>query len=551
MPNIVALVPVDLHRCRLDLPSRVGRRLGDRAVLGHTIARLDSVNNIDAIVLVHPPGQNVLALLDGQRYDKKILTSVDPHGLRDAASPRRIAARKWCLTGWRGGLGGATCYDELLPAAALHAAMIEHHAESALVVGGDWCLVDPHYCQRVAALHLENPQALAMTFCQAPPGMAGIVAGRELMRQFAENHAGFGRLLAYNPARPQADPIGRDVCVQVDPMVRSCQRRFIYDTPRSAAMIDAIAAELGDDLPRVDAAAVARVARHVDQSDWLPQQVTLELTPDRPARGPLTPQSHLPLQRGPIHTDVARRIVRELGAVGDVALTLGGLGDALLHEHWPDIVTAAHEAGVFGICVETDLLVDRPQLDHLLQLPIDVISVRLNADCAETYQKMMGNGQANFARVMENMQYLLQHRPRRENPAGESFRGWIVPRLIKTADTLKDMETFFERWMTLAGHAVIEPATTGCGLMPDFAPLDMSPPRRVACRQLPRRMSVHADARVARCDQDWLGGAQAGNAAEQPLSQIWQSMAALRQAHAAGRWNELELCSQCRQWHRP
>ena len=415
-----------------------------------------------------------------------------------------------------------------------------------------------------------------MTFCQAPPGLAGIVAKRKLIEQFAEKHVGFGRILAYNSDRPQADPIGRDVCVRIDPAVRGCARRFIYDTKRSAAMIDAITAKLGDGLISADAGAIVRAAHDVDPitvagSESLPRHVTLELTPCRPASGPLVPQHFISLERADMPLDLALRIAGQLGADGDTVLTLGGLGDALRYEHLQQVVAAARDAGVLGICIETDLLADRPAIDAALSMPIDVFSVRINADTAETYRSLMVDPSASaggddFSLVTDNIQYLLRKRNQRwqeGEPDAASVRPqesglpgvpgvpWIVPRLIKTAATLKDMETFFERWLTFSGHAVIEPATTGCGLIPDMAPLSMAPPRRFACRQLQDRMTIHADGRVARCDQDWLGKAPAGDTTQTTLAEIWHAMAELRKAHDLGRWDELELCDQCRQWHRP
>jgi hypothetical protein len=93
--------------------------------------------------------------------------------------------------------------------------------------------------------------------------------------------------------------------------------------------------------------------------------------------------------------------------------------------------------------------------------------------------------------------------------------------------------------------------TPSGALMPDLSPVGMAPPKRFACRQLTRRMTILSDGTVARCDQDWLGQGSAGNAANTPLIEIWRAMQPVRQAHAAGKWDELELCRPCRQWHRP
>lgn len=546
MPRAIAIVVTDLERSRLGLPARVRHEVCGASVLSHTVARAAKVGAVRAVVLVHPVGQDVMAPLGGRKFGKPVMTFADPFGLVDRHTAMRRAARKWALSAWRGGLAGAGCYDELLPAGPLIAAMDDQKADSALLVGGDWPLVDPAISEQVLQRHLNQPLAMAFTFSQAPPGLAGVAVGRELLGEIAAKNGLFGRMLSYNPAQPQADPIGRDVCVAINHEVRGCMRRFIDDTPRSSALIDALAARLGDRFATANARTIAEAATQLDPTRFgnLPQQVTLELTPQRAVTGPITPQHYVQLNRPPMPTDAAIRLVEQMGAEQDIALTLGGLGDALLHPDVFRIIDAARNAGVLGIHVETDLLVDRPILEQLLRAPIDVVSVRLNADTAKMYETVMGGAPGDFKRVVENVQWLLSNR-------GESVLPWIVPRLVKTKATLADMETFFDRWTHVAGQAVIEPATTGAELMPLLAPLDMAPPRRRPCAQLDRRLTVQSDGRAALCDQDWLGRAPIGDANAAPLADIWLSMTGPRDLHRAGRWNEIEVCSRCTEWHRP
>jgi hypothetical protein len=106
---------------------------------------------------------------------------------------------------------------------------------------------------------------------------------------------------------------------------------------------------------------------------------------------------------------------------------------------------------------------------------------------------------------------------------------------------------------------VIDSPTTGLGLMPDLAVMDMAGPRRRACRQLSRRMTVLADGRVALCDQDWLGRWAAGRIGESgeagkaggsgdDLAAAWRRL--------VQRWREQGAgvvgapCDGCREWHR-
>ena len=567
MPKVIALIPTRSRQTWLGLPSMINDQVAGSRVIEHTLARVARVPQVHTIVLVHPDHEDPLATLDHTSFNKPVTGFAAADMDIDPYIPMRQAARKWALTAWRGGLGGATCYDELLPARPLLAAMEHHQADAALLLGSDWLLVDPGYSRQVLDLHLENPDAMQMTFTQAPPGLAGIAVNHPFLQDLADNHATIGHVLRYNPLKPQGDPIGRDVCVQIPATVRGCLQRFIYDTPPAAALIRWLADQLnhgfGTAAPETIAQAVARLdTATADGFAKLPQQVTLELTPRRPVSGPVVPQHHVSLDRQDIPLPVALNIVSQLGVDRDTVLTLGGLGDALLYEHWLEVVERARRAGVLGIAIETDLLVDHPVLEKLLAAPIDVISVRLNADQAETYAQATGGTEQDFATVTHNLQWLLNERNRRaasaspphatlDTPHPRPGIPWLIPRLIKTRHTLGDIETFFDRWMHFAGHAVIEPATPGCGLTPELSPVRMAPPKRSPCRQLHNRMTIHSDGRVALCDQDWLARAPAGDAATTPLSEIWQNMQPARQKHEAARWDDLNLCASCHEWHRP
>lgn len=547
MPAI-ALIVTDLAHSCFGHAARLGVEIGGAAVLAHTVRRAARVKAIDRIAIVHPAGQDPLPLIEGVSINKPVSTFA-VEGPADPRDQRWVAARKWALTCWRGGLGTATVYDELLPPAPLAAALDAHQSDAALIVRGDWCAFDPNYAEHQLAMHLEHPEAFKLTFTQAPPGLAGIVTSKAVLEQFAEHHAGFGQALGYNPRKPHVDPIGREVCHPVPASVRDTNQRFIYDTPRGIALLRGVAERLGDRFADADASAITDAARAiVSESAWklarLPQQVTLELTPRRPATGPITPQHHVAFDRPDLDVDLARRIFEQLAdtdTAGDVAVRLGGLGDALEHPRWDAIVTAAHEAGVLGIGLDTDLRCDQQTLDRILALPIDVISVRLNADTAATYKQVMGEDA--FGQVARNLQYLFQRR-------GAGLP-WLVPRLVKTPETLRDMESFFDRWMLAEGHAVIEPAQSGVGLMPELSPVPMAPPRRSPCRQLGGRMTILADGRVALCDQDWLGRASLGEATTTPLIDIWQRIQQPLTAHAQQRHDELTLCGGCSEWHRP
>jgi hypothetical protein len=558
MPTTIALIPVNLDEGGLGLPSRVGHALGGRTVLSRVVARAAAVKGVDQVVLVHRSGAPVRELLSGQEAKAVVCVEVDDAVWSDPFIAMRRIARLWAARSWRGGPGGMTCYDELLPAGPLVEAMRQVGAESALLVGADWPWIDGELCGRILALHRRHPHEMPMIFSQAAPGLAGVAVVRGFLEKLAENPgSGFGPTLAYKPSSPQADPIGKDVCVQIAPAVRDCPARLIYDHPESIALMDALADRAdhddGHDADDASTLAAAVMAYLADNPPTAPQWIRLEITPRRTATGPIVPQHHVQLKRPDMNMAAARHIVEQVAAWPGCPLMIGHLGDPLLHDDFAAIVLAAKEAGVCSTAVETDLLINDDALLDLLDLPIDILTVRLNADTPATYERMMGV--AAYEQVMGRIERLLNERNRRVRETGQPAGvPWIVPRLVKTHDTLADMELFFDRWTHYASHAVIEPAQPGRGadgrdLAPLSGPVPMQPPRRGPCRQIETRMTIHSDGQVAGCDQDWLGGASAGDAGD--LATAWRALMRRRALHIAGRHEELALCGSCHEWHRP
>ena len=555
MPDAVALIPIHPTHAGLGTKPQHDAMLQGKRVLTRVIDRCLRVTRVKKVVLVHDAGRtgdSVDAAVRECCEPKRVQVVACAEGWEDPWAARRIGARRWSAAAWRGQIGGMSIFDELLPLEPLRVGLREAKAASALLVGPDWPLVDPASCDAVLERHLPEPTAMGMVFTQAPPGLCGCAVHESVLEQLDKPGATFAELLTYMPRRPQLDPIGRDVCVQVPAAVRGCVHRFVYDLPSSRAMIDRIAGEV-DDLDALDAVALASHMRDKPgMAAEEPRDVTLELTPQRLATGPIVPQHHVDLARSDMDSERAMALVRELGASGEVLLTLGGLGDALLHPQWQGIVRAAKDAGVFAVQVQTDLLHEPFDADALLDAGIDVLSVRLNADSAAVYREQMGLDA--YDTVLKRLEALLNARNARARDGKGAFGvPWVLPHLVKTVETMGEMEGFFDRWIHFAGHAVIEGPTTGLTregkpLMPAMSPVKMTPPRRTACVQLRTRMTVLSDGTVARCDQDWRGEAALNGAT---LREAWAAQQALAAKHAAGRWDELPMCAGCGEWHRP
>ena len=549
MPNTLAIVIANRKHSRLGLPSHLADDLGGQTVLQRTVRRVEQIKSIKKIVIVHPQDQDLTDLVSQGK--KQLVFHADSTALTNPFTPMWQAARKWALPNWRGGLGGATCYDELLPVPPIYEAALANKADAIVLVGGDWPLVDPDFCEKTLALHLEHPDDLQMTFNQAPPGLSGLIISMQLLKKMCDSDGtSYASMLAYAPSKPQADPIGRDVCYAISPEVRNSTHRFIYDNSRSIAMLKTLDINL-------EKATALEIVQALKVPQSVPQQITIELTTRRVLNGPLIPQHYQKFSRPDMSLSTLENILKKMPA--EALITFGGLGDAMLHEHWIDAVKMAHDYGALGICLHTDLQREPEEIIKILNLPIDILCVHFNADSQATYDKVNApiSEEYNFKRLTDNFQWLLNERNRLwqvDNSTMTPGMPWLVPHLTKVADNLKDMETFFDRWMHFTKQAVILPSQSGCGLIPELGPVRMAPPTRMPCRQLSRRISIHSDGTVAQCDQDWLGKAPIGSLANGDVSlpQLWENRGqSLCDKHNQLDLDTLELCQNCHEWHRP
>ena len=554
----VALLLAEPGVGRLNHERSLDAALAGRCVLGHAEARAAAVPGVSAVVLVHPAGE----VPGGSARRFGFDPALDPIEARAA----RCTARVWSSWAWRGGLGGATVWDELLPAAPLLAAAEAEGADAVVLAGADWPLLDPALAGRMLARHAQEPEALPLVFSQAPPGLAPLVISRALLGRLAAEEAGAGGkarghaerrgiagLLAYQPARARVDPISGDLNAPVPAAVRDTARRFVFDTPDGQTRLERLARRLGGGFADADAAAVT-AATLVDEADpgggrfaSLPPLLHVELTPRRFSRGSATPPgaSEVP-ERGPMGMDLIERLA---GQCEGLAVTLGGLGDAACHPRLGEAVAAFRAGGAAGVAVETSLqavAVDGEAADRRGSEAVaaavrgwgaDAVVVRLNAATAAAYAE--ANGAYDFEEASAALRRLIP----------DPGVGRLLPAMVKTAANVADLEAFFERWWQVADHAVVERFPTGgtgsYALAEDASPVPMDPPwTPPRATQAKHRLTVLSDGTLCLCHQDWRGRAALGDANDAPLAELWAGLPALEVGPAWGP-DDSPLCRRC------
>ncbi len=276
--KIVAAVFADFTQAPFGGPSQLTTALADQPILVRTLRRVAQAEGPAARCLfVAPPYEAAAAELlrasgVADRFD---LLATDR-----LPRPRRLlltAARKWNLDSWRGGLLGATWFDEFVYPPAVAAVFNHYHCDAVLCFEGHQALLDPEVATAMVQRAETTRHESKMVFTQAPPGLAGLLLRREGLQEIIDLDIPVGLVLSYRPELAQSDPIIHEACYHVAPEVVQTRARFVADTRRSRELLAAALAELGEDVSAAPLCNWARAPGH-DRAGGLPVELELELT---------------------------------------------------------------------------------------------------------------------------------------------------------------------------------------------------------------------------------------------------------------------------------
>jgi hypothetical protein len=498
-------------------------------VVVRTIERLARCTGLRGITVVTPEPDRIARVVGpvaarcGVRVER-----MDAGGADRARSIN--AARAWSRWCWRGGIAGMTVFDEVMDPGVVGPVVERAGWDGAVVVGAEWCLVDPGLTDALVARFSESPEANHLTFCQAPPGLAPCVVSRAMMADFAQGSARqpvfatAGAALGYVPLRPRSDPIAKPACVQIDAQVRSTMARCIPDSMSARAELEAALGPHVDRMREMDATEIARIVRESRglHCAAVAGSITIEVTTDRAwTRFPgIDPSAQW--DRGTMDTDRAVRIVRALGGVfPGTPVTFGGFGDPLLHPEWPVIADAAREAGLGPVHVRTMLAGNVRHEARLTDGLVDAVSVDVLAHQAATFERLTGIDA--YAEVVGRLDALLAAR-------GPGMpRPWIVPRITRCDAVYDELEVFFDKWTIVAGAAAIDPVRRGiAGDRIDRLPV----PGFATAAHARMDLCIRADGTVPVDARDPASAAFSMLAAHDPM-ETWHALASARHAAIA------------------
>lgn len=536
--RIAALVPIDPERNGLGIKRSLAEHFGGNTVLQATLERLGQSQFCESIILMAPKDCDIESMIDRARIRLPVeIEHCDdsPFGPEHEAI---AVARLWADTCWRGGIAGMSIYDEVLCPQIMHQIMQRRGLTAALIAGPDWPLINvirEGGCDALIRRHLEHPPQHNLVFTQSPPGMCGCVISATLMSELSQRNrlATIGGLLVYQPHAPQGDPIAREACVQIDHQVRNSLVRATFDSPRQRTILNR-AQQVNPSSTLEWTRGIAAFGLTAETND-LPRHLTLELCTNRTSVGVFA-RRFPSASRPPLDIELAKRIIGELGESADSVLTLAGLGDPLLHPEFDEIIRFAKQSSIYGVHVRTEILCESAILDRLLASGVDVVSVEVNADRAATYQVMMGVDR--FKNVLMNLEHLINNRRKLTPQQGTAAIGlpWIVPTILRCAETYEDIDSFFDRWQHLLGVAVIEGLPSGP--MADSLTPTVTP-QHVLERDCRRQMTILSDGSAPVDHGDLQPSSIVGNVSDLTIRALWKLALTAREGASVRREHHL------------
>ena len=554
--KFIAALEADFHQGALGTRSRLRDDLLGETVLRRTLKRVLECPRLASVHLIVDVAQEPLAREAASGLSVKIET----HSAGRPPWQAFVAsARKWSLDAWRGGIGGASVFDEAFNPWVLEALARREGADAVACVPAAAPVFDSALLGEMLAHYEKVHEDVRLTFTQSPPGLTAGIYSPEFLADLAKTAQFPSRTMAYRPSEPRRDVILQPCYYSAAPAIAQSTGRLIADTAAAVARIRALL-EKGD-----ESNFMARPAHKGDESivwaapagpfrqdgpdlPFLPAEVEIELTTeDSLPATTLRPRGQAVGRRGPMNADIFARLADELSQRDDARIVLGGYGDPLLHPDFSGLLHKCRAAGIFGLAVRTPAVsLDEPTIEALIDNQVDVLNVLLDATTPATYAQV--HGADYFDRVNANLERLLAAHQRTRQP-----RPLLVCELVKTRATLPEMEAFYDHWLTKTSAAVISGPSSHAGRWHDLSVMDMSPPARFACARIFNRAMVLADGRMTVCDQDFRGEQAVGTLASHSLADLWSSpaMQAAREAELAGTHDGMAMCPACKEWHRP
>ncbi len=218
-------------------------------------------------------------------------------------------------------------------------------------------------------------------------------------------------------------------------------------------------------------------------------------------------------------------------------------GESLLNPHFLEMVEETKAAGIGPVDLTTNAMsLSEEKMRRLLEAPIDVIDVSLDAFNKETYEKIRIRGK--FDRVTANLKRLVELRDELGSPTR------IMTSIIQQKEALEEVEAFERFWGQYVDEVLVRGLNTDLGIVNVSETYFRADLDRWPCPQFWKRVTINQHGDIRFCVEDWRNTGVVGNVMDTPIPEIWQSPVyeKFRELHATGRWGAMTMCRKCMDW---
>jgi len=544
--SAIVCLPVDFRTNSLGLPSLLGEEIDGAPVLYHAVSRLTLSDDYQVVLVFSGPE----AKKDESRAREILAGLSAEYFATDAADvPNREFLRRgrlWSINSWRGGIGATSYYDEAGAPAALLAAAQSFEADTVGLLTPDSPYADPSLSRQLLLWHHERIRKARVTVTGVAPGLVPAFFNTEILKQLAEYNLTLAASTMYKPSAPQRDIAATEAHFEADMGLRLAPWRLTCHSLRQLEMMRRLAA----------AGVSPRSAKSADVIQALTRDRSLAVGAV-PAKLEIEPTTRIDAAPFYLRGFAASRPPRDMsvetfakiaGALGghrDVVLSFEGLGEPLLHPELARLVNAAKNAGFLGVHVGTyGRLLTPEAVGALARARLDVLSVAVGAHSEETYRAIFGTDGLDGVRAA--LEAAHEARVKAQDP-------WplFVAEITKTRAAERDIEPFFDHWISHSDWPLIRPYNDFAGQIEDHATIHMRTSSRIPCRKIFHEMYIDAEGTAYPCRQDIFKTHPLGNAAEEGLGALWRCafMEELRAAHSRGEYSFFPLCRNCKDWY--
>jgi radical SAM protein with 4Fe4S-binding SPASM domain len=271
----------------------------------------------------------------------------------------------------------------------------------------------------------------------------------------------------------------------------------------------------------------------------LPVEYIVETTAKCNLYCPMCPRETHKQPKEDMTSDVFDSLIRQAGKSAEHMMLIG-LGEPLMDPQIFRRIEFCHQHSISTLISTNGTLLDERFAARLLDTPLEQITLSFDGARKETFEFYRKG--AKFERVRDN--FVRFSRMKKER--GSKLQ--IVAQLVRMEGNAAEVDDFIRFWRATPGVDLIRIKEDETNLMrPDAG--HSSGDWKHPCHYLWRgAVYVKHNGDVYPCCQSYmLDGAPIGNVAEQPLTEIWDSvsMQEMRRLHATGRGGEIDMCSRC------